>query len=62
MNIDKLKRRLSRLKTQRDDMEIKHIGNELKFTYCGGYELGYIKGKIAEIEEIIAVLEEAHGE
>lgn len=53
INVDKLERRLARLKEQKAMLESKHLGNELKFTYWGGYELGYVKGKIAEIEEIL---------
>ena len=50
---NKLKRRLNRLIVQRDELLKKHKGNEINFTYWGGYELGYIKGKICEIEDII---------
>lgn len=53
MNIEKLKRRLNRLKEQRDKLQKKHGGNELKCTYWGGYDLGYLKGKICEIEDIL---------
>ena len=53
MNIEKLKRRLNRLKEQRDRIENEHKGNELKYTYWGGFDLGYLKGKICEIEVIL---------
>lgn len=57
ININKLIRRLDRLKKQKEELESKHLGNELKYTYWGGYELGYIKGKIAEIEDILDELD-----
>jgi hypothetical protein len=47
---NELERRLTRLGNMRDDLELKHSGNEQNYTYHGGFELGYIKGKIAEIE------------
>ena len=53
MNTEKLIRRLKRLKEQRDKLLKEHNGNELKFTYWAGYELGYVKGKICEIEDIL---------
>lgn len=53
MNIEKVKRRLNRLKEQRDKLSKDHKGNELKYTYWGGYELGYLKGKISVIEDIL---------
>ena len=48
---EKIKRRLKRLEGQRDLLLDSHKGNEQKFTYWGGYDLGYIKGKINEIED-----------
>ena len=53
MDIEKLKRRLNRLKEQLDKLQKEHGGNELKYTYWGGYDLGYLKGKICEIEDIL---------
>lgn len=50
---EKLKRRLNRLKCQYDDLEKKHNGNELKYTYWVGFNLGYLNGRIAEIENIL---------
>ena len=57
MNIEELKRRLERLIKQRDKLLEQHNGNELNFTYWGGYELGYVKGKINEIENILDIIE-----
>ena len=56
--ISKLERRLKRLSKQRDVLLKIHSGNEHNYTYWGGYELGYIKGKIDEIENILDILNE----
>ena len=53
MDIEKLKRRLNRLEEQRDKLQKEHGGNEHIHTYWGGYHLGYLKGKICEIEDIL---------
>lgn len=58
MIIDNLKRRLDRLKAQQATLEEHHAGRELQFTYWGGYSLGYIKGKIAELEDFIDDIDE----
>jgi hypothetical protein len=58
MDITRLERRLKRLKEKKDEMESRHSGNEQKFTYHGGFDLGYLKGKIDEIENTIDELEE----
>lgn len=55
--IQKLKRRLVRLKGTESELRDKHAGNEHKYTYHGGWDLGYVQGKIHEIEEIIDKLE-----
>jgi hypothetical protein len=62
MNIVKLRRRLDRLKGQLTKLESTHVGNELKKTYWGGYEMGYLKGKISEIEDILDDVEEEQNE
>lgn len=62
MDIERLKRRLNRLKEQRDVLQKNHGGNELKYTYWGGFSLGYLKGKIFEIEEILDELSENNGD
>jgi len=56
--INKLKRRLSKLKDKEKLLKNKHTGNEPKYTYHGGWDLGYIQGKISEIEDIIDELED----
>ena len=50
---EKLKRRLNRLIKQRNELLKLQEGKEQNFTYWGGYELGYVKGKISEIENIL---------
>ena len=57
MDIDKLKRRLKRLKDRKSELSAKHVGNEQKYTYHASFDLGYVKGMIAEIENTIDELE-----
>ena len=58
MDIARLKRRLERLNEKKEEMESRHKGNEQNYTYHGGFDLGYLKGKIDEIENTIEELEE----
>ena len=58
MNIERFKRRLKRLNKQKDELEAKHKDNEQNYTYHGGFSLGYLKGKITEIEDIIDEIED----
>ena len=58
MDITKLERRLKRLTDRKDEMELRHHGNEQNYTYHGGFDLGYLKGKIDEIQNTIDELEE----
>lgn len=51
--ITKLKRRLKRLIERRDVLELIHVGKEQSLTYHGGFDLGYLKGQIRELEDII---------
>ena len=53
MDIIKLKRRLERLKRLRDNLLNDHYGNEMCYSYWDGHDLGYLKGKIFVIEEIL---------
>jgi hypothetical protein len=53
MDIDKLKHRVKRLTERKEVLEAKHKGNEEKFTYHGGFDLGYVKGQISVLEDII---------
>lgn len=52
MNQEEIQRRLIRCKEMKDKLESQHYGNEQKYTYHGGFDLGYLKGKIAILEEI----------
>lgn len=47
------KRQLKRLKEREKKFYDKHKGNESNYTYHGGFDLGYIKGQISVLEEII---------
>jgi hypothetical protein len=59
MDIDKIKRRLNRLKGQEQKLKERHQGKELtKFTYHAGWDLGYVQGKIYELEELLDELAE----
>jgi hypothetical protein len=62
MDIAKSKRKLERHKARRDMLLKEHNGNEMNFTYWGGYELGYVKGKISLLEGLIDDLEELQNE
>ena len=55
---DRLKRRLRRFEELRDPLLIAHKGNELKFTYWGGFDLGYLKGQICIIEDMFDELDD----
>jgi len=50
-----LVRRLNRLQKMKADYELKTNGKEKEFTFYGGYDLGFISGKIAEIENILDI-------
>lgn len=56
--IEKYEGRLKHYNKRKEEMEDKHKGNEEKFTYWGGYDYGYIKGKIDRTEEMLEVLED----
>jgi len=53
MNIEKIKHRLERLTERKEVLEAKHKGNEEKYTYHGGFDLGYLKGQISILEDMI---------
>lgn len=57
-NKNGLKRRLERLVERKNLLEAEHKGNELNFTYWGGFSLGYLKGQINELENMIEADEE----
>lgn len=62
INTEKLKRRLNRLIEQKKLLESKHNGNETKYTYHGGFDMGYLKGKISEIENTLDELGDELGD
>jgi hypothetical protein len=35
-----------------------HHGNETKFTYYGGFDYGYLRGKIAALESVLDMMQE----
>lgn len=55
-NEEKLKgfylRQMARLKERAGLLKSKHKGNEDKFTYHGGYDLGYLEGQIRAIDDV----------
>ena len=51
--IPRLQRRLDRLIERRNLLELLHRDNEQRYTYHGGFGLGYLKGQIRELEDII---------
>lgn len=51
-------RQLKRLKERLKVLENKHVGNEDKYTYHGGFTLGYLKGQISILEEIVADIDD----
>ena len=44
-------------KDKEDALKKSQEGKEQKYTYHGGWDLGYVQGKICEIENIIDELE-----
>lgn len=54
-----INRQLNRLNEQRDKLIKEHRGKENEFTYWGGYSLGYLDGKITQIENTIEKIEES---
>ena len=54
----KLQHKLLRLVERKDEIEIKHKGNEQNYTYHGGFDLGYLKGQMTEIENMIDEVDE----
>ncbi len=57
MNIKELKRRLKRQEDIRDKLNTEYHGKEQDHTFYAGFELGYVKGKISEIERTIGDIE-----
>lgn len=55
--ISTLKRRIERFEKMVEEKLQKEQGNEINFTYWGGFNLGYLKGKITVLEEFLDYLE-----
>jgi hypothetical protein len=53
MDIKRLERRLIRMKERIYRIEKIHKGNEQNFTYHGGFNLGYLRGRVCELEDIL---------
>ena len=53
MNVEKIQRRLDRLRQQRDELAAQHKGREQEYTYHGGYSLGHLEGRISVLEEVL---------
>ncbi len=48
-----MNRKLARLKQLESRLTEKYEGNEQQYTFHAGFYLGYVKGRIREIEELI---------
>jgi hypothetical protein len=49
----KLARRIDRIKSMIEKLSVEHKGKETAvYNYFAGYELGYLKGKLAVLEEL----------
>lgn len=51
--IKKAERKLARFEVMKKELDDKHGGNEDKFTYHGGFDLGYVTGQISELDNYI---------
>ena len=51
-------KRLKRLRRMAKAMKAQHHGNETKFTYYGGFDYGYLRGKIAALESVLDMMQE----
>jgi hypothetical protein len=60
--IAKYKRRLQRLQKAKAILDLKYNGNETKYTFHGGWNLGYVTGEISRIEDFIDDLEDLQKE
>ncbi len=49
----KLKRRILRLERQIKELSDKHHNKEKELTYYGGWDLGYLEGKLAALESLL---------
>lgn len=52
-----VKKKITKLELKIKELQQKHYGNEQQYTYHGGWDLGYLQGKLAGIELILDLLE-----
>tara|TARA_R110001592_G_C13193003_1_gene753518 strand:+ start:2917 stop:3147 length:231 start_codon:yes stop_codon:yes gene_type:complete len=53
------KRKIERLRKQKDSLEVKYNGNETTlYNFYGGWDLGYIVGQLSVLEDMQDVYEE----
>lgn len=53
-----VKRQHHRVLKRHIELDAKYSGNESEYTYYGGFDAGYLVGKISILEDIIDELEE----
>lgn len=51
--IVKLRRKIERATKRIKEMESRHKGNEQDFTYHAGFDLGYAKGRLSVLEDLL---------
>lgn len=54
----KLERQAERIKAKIAKLELTHSGNEINLTYWGGFDMGYHRGKLSIIEDVLDLLNE----
>jgi hypothetical protein len=57
IDVSNLKRRLERYKNMCKELRNEYIGKEEKYTFHAGHRLGYVEGKISEIENVLDILD-----
>lgn len=55
--IEEYKRKLKRTQDRIKEKEAKHKGNEEKYTYHGGFDMGYLKGMETILDDFIYYIE-----
>ena len=61
IELGRLKRRLARQRYREAELAAKYQNNEQNLTFHAGFDIGYVKGKISEIEVSIDALEDEDG-
>lgn len=49
----RVRHRLQRLLTRRKPLSDKYTDSESKYTFYGGYDLGYLEGQISVLEDLL---------